>query len=132
MEEGNILYEAIDEGKILIRTFTGPVTFEQSIQSWIDVIEMKVCRVLPQGVISDFSTSGKWDTLSNIPKLLDFFDHHRNFFNGLISAAVVQQPEKTVSGELVKRGIADHKLPFEHELFYSLENAIRWVRSKIL
>jgi hypothetical protein len=131
MAQGTITYQAIDDGKILIRKYLGAFTFEQSIKSWEDIIELKVCKVLPKGVISDFSISGQWDTLSNIPKLLEFFDQHRDFFTGLISAAVVQQPEKTVSGELVKRGIVEHKLPFEHELFYSLENAISWVKNRI-
>lgn len=132
MSQGTINYQPIDDGKILIQNFLGPVTFEASIQSWKDIIELKVCEVLPEGIISDFSESGKWDTLSNIPKLIEFFDQHRDFFTGLISAAIVQQPEKTASGELVKQGITEHNLPFEHELFYSLDNAIRWMRSKIL
>jgi hypothetical protein len=132
MSEGTIEYKAIDDGKILIRNYLGAFTFEQSIQSWVDIIELKVCEILPKGVISDFSESKQWDTLSNIPKLLEFFDEHRDFFSGLISAAIVQEPNKTASGELVKQGITEHKLPFEHELFFSLDNALRWMRAKII
>lgn len=131
MSKGTITYHPIDEGKILIRNFIGPVSFEQSVESWRDIIELKVCDIHPKGVISDFSISGKMDSNTNIPKLLKFFNEHKDFFSGLISASIVQQPDKTVSGELVKIGISENKLPFEHELFYSLENALRWMRSRI-
>jgi hypothetical protein len=132
MHEGAIIYKTIDNGKILIREFQGPVSFEESIESWKEIINLSVCKVHPKGVISDFSISGSMDSNTNIPKLIEFIDQHIEFFSELISAAVVQQPDKTVSGELVRQSIKENKLPFEHELFYSIDNAIGWMRSKIL
>jgi hypothetical protein len=132
MSDGNITYKSIDNGKILIRYFLGPVSFEESIDSWRDIIEFKVCKTHPKGVISDFSESGKMDSNDNISKLMLFMDENKDFFSGIVSASIVQQPDKTASGELVKQGISEHKLPLEHELFYSVENAFRWMHSKII
>jgi hypothetical protein len=132
MSKGTIIYDTIDDGIILIREFQGPVSFEESIESWKQIINLEVCKVHPKGVISDFSESGSMDSNTNIPKLIEFIDQHIEFFSKLISAAVVKQPDKTVSGELVRQGIQENKLPFEHELFYSIDNAIRWMRNKTL
>ena len=131
MPTDSITYMSLDDGDILIRTYHETLNFEESIKSWQDIIDLKVCDKYPKGVISDFSTTGAIDKFANINKLLEYIDKHIDFFSGIISAAVVQHPDKTVSGELVKEGIADKKMPFRHELYFSLENAIRWMRTEI-
>lgn len=132
MSTDSITYMPIDNGDILIRTHHDTLNFEESIQSWQDIIDLKVCDKHPKGVISDFSTAGAVVSLPNISKLLEYFEKHIDFFSGIISAAVVQHPDKTASGELVKEGITDKNMPFRHELYYSLENAIRWMRTEIM
>lgn len=131
MSTESITYASIDDGDILIRTYHKTLDFEESIMSWQDIIDLKVCDKHPKGVISDFSTTGVVVSVANVAKLLEYIDRHIDFFSGIISAAVVQHPDKTASGELVKEGIADKNMPFQHELYFSLDNALRWMRTEL-
>ena len=126
----SITYEVIANGDIVVRKFIGNVSFDESIESWNKIINLEVCDRQPRGVISDFSESGPMDSSSKIQALIDFFKQHDDFFKNLLSASIVKHPDKTASGELVKRSISDNRLPFRHELFYSIENAIGWMQDE--
>lgn len=111
--------------KIIIRTFSGNITFREIMQSWNHLIHNKIITPEHIGVINDFQDARLNINFENLEQLIGFFKTHSKIFSTLKLAVITKSTDDVVFPMYAGETNPDIKI----KAFCTTKAAEEWIRN---
>ena len=113
-----------DDLKILIRTFTGEVNFQEVMESWKWLIRNDMIGDDLIGILNDFTEANLKMDNENLEHLMLFFNEYSSIFKRIKLAVVMTLPANIILPILASRKYPQYKI----QAFSTLDAARDWLK----